>query len=443
VVVGRRPGGPAIGSPVLLEGFLFPCCPFSFSISFSLHSPIFHSPAEAATHRKPEGLTFGKISPDTFREATQELGKKGITRPRTTRPHLPRGPRSGRDHEPSTKTEFGWSHAAAKAGKAMTLAKQLKDYRRLRQLMTEATRRLKPAWWPTGTEDLHEIQSNAILRSYEAGESIGPHVDENFYEEEVFGCILDTNLPEGRGLIFRPPSTSGAPYYLREEPGLVFLLTGAARNRWKHEVKALPPDGHRLSFTWRWFKESFIRERENTEGHPDVGAWATADDEEAGDHINAGQSSNWSQRGPKPPADPPPRPITGPRNLWAPLAAHQPEVRQEEELWPEDRMEDEEPGDRNPEAEVEDTRREWFGNEEEDWHSDQDWHDRANTGEEGTEPPADWEEDVARPTNERPFDWEGRSQAGRRQWSRRHKRKHSSPNPGPPPSGSSGSHGPA
>jgi len=33
-------------------------------------------------------------------------------------------------------------------------------------------------------------------------------------------------------------------------------------------------------------------------------------------------------------------------------------------------MEDEEPGDRNPEAEVEDTRREWFRNEEEDWHSD-------------------------------------------------------------------------
>ena len=130
------------------------------------------------------------------------------------------------------------------------------DYPALMALVVDATRQLSPSLvHPEGRRLCNWDRVNVLVRYYSKGERIKHHIDRtDLFEDNILGCILDTNSGVGvpaHGLTFLPEG-SGPYYSLRETPGTTYLIQGEARERWSHGVWELPPGGRRLSVTWRW-----------------------------------------------------------------------------------------------------------------------------------------------------------------------------------------------
>jgi alkylated DNA repair dioxygenase AlkB len=106
---------------------------------------------------------------------------------------------------------------------------------------------------------------HVLLRRYELGVGVDPHIDRVAYGPVVAGLTL------GSSRVFqltRPLGSSRLEALLH--PGDLYLITGAARYRWRHSIPTRLEDTFRgitfprtggFSVTWRHLPRPFPRER--------------------------------------------------------------------------------------------------------------------------------------------------------------------------------------
>jgi len=99
---------------------------------------------------------------------------------------------------------------------------------------------------------------NVIVRQYREGNKIGWHTDWAGYGDHIGGLII-VNKDPNRGLCFF--RNGRYPVMFREEPGVVFRVSGEARKKWKHGYSAPEhmggnsPQHLRVSVTFRFFSK--------------------------------------------------------------------------------------------------------------------------------------------------------------------------------------------
>ncbi len=103
---------------------------------------------------------------------------------------------------------------------------------------------------------MEEIMDNIqiTIRKYKIGQGIGPHIDRpDKFTDRIFTVVVEAN-PD-RGLIFT--SADGQMYQVPEVDGQLQIQTGESRYRFTHKLDSIQY-GHRISITWRFFREDFI-----------------------------------------------------------------------------------------------------------------------------------------------------------------------------------------
>lgn len=146
--------------------------------------------------------------------------------------------------------EIGWTVDGVKAGRSRreaVEAHKLADFPCV-VAMTEAAMRS----FGRDCKHLARHRLNISCLKYTNGHQIKWHQDADYYEEPVFGCILQ-NTSDRTLQFFHRTATEVSCFPLEEHPGVCFLQEGEARYVWQHGVPKIG-NGERISVTWRWFK---------------------------------------------------------------------------------------------------------------------------------------------------------------------------------------------
>eukprot|EP00747_Dinoflagellata_sp_TGD_P170762 gnl/TRDRNA2_/TRDRNA2_203160_c0_seq1.p1 gnl/TRDRNA2_/TRDRNA2_203160_c0~~gnl/TRDRNA2_/TRDRNA2_203160_c0_seq1.p1 ORF type:complete len:233 (-),score=19.95 gnl/TRDRNA2_/TRDRNA2_203160_c0_seq1:29-727(-) len=182
----------------------------------------------------PTGLLVNRIDACLASAALSELN-----------PHFQGGPTASR-----LAVEIGWTVDGVKAGRSrkhMVEARSPTDFPAVIALTREAMHVLQ-----RDCKQLEGYPLNISCLKYLKGHSIKYHVDGEYYEEPVFGCVLQ-NTSDRVLQFFRRTASEVKCFSLEEEPGVCFLQEGDARYIWQHGVPKIGL-GERISVTWRWFK---------------------------------------------------------------------------------------------------------------------------------------------------------------------------------------------
>lgn len=104
--------------------------------------------------------------------------------------------------------------------------------------------------------EMNEIMDNIqiTIRRYKIGQGIGPHIDRpDKFTDRIFTVVVEANLD--KGLIFT--REDGQMYQVPEVDGQLQIQTGDSRYKFTHKLDSIKY-GHRISITWRFFREDFL-----------------------------------------------------------------------------------------------------------------------------------------------------------------------------------------
>ncbi len=98
--------------------------------------------------------------------------------------------------------------------------------------------------------------NQCIVNKYDPGEGISPHTDAPVFGD-IIGCFT---IGSGATMTFTPIGRGSSSHMVYTQPGSVYVMSGDARYKWKHEMPCRKVDevdgvrlkrGKRISLTFR------------------------------------------------------------------------------------------------------------------------------------------------------------------------------------------------